>query len=342
MKTKIIKGFILLLIVFLLLFLGRWYFLFHYSQKVSFETPTPTNTATFGALRDKPILFQGFEAGNADISVNFRKSISTFGSTTHNYARESLYANKVDGAGLAYNYAPVKQQSVLQPAKPQVQEATYEKVGSLGAWTRDYDNDEKKIRSILLSNKVLIQQEENSGLKGSRYLNLALGVVPKKFDQVIEEMKKVGNLASFRVTKTDKTNEYKALMAQRAAIEKNKADLVALKNRGGKMSEMVDLQERIFQIEKTVGDLGLQIGKFEGLTSLCTIVATLTEIGPALVIWVFALPALHWAMGELFSLLIFFLFTGLAVWLLLLAFEKGKLFPQLLRSKLSVAKWEKS
>jgi hypothetical protein len=330
MKGLFVKGFVLLGFVFLILFFGRWFYLYHLSQSTSFSMPqgeypesvdaTSTNsyTATDG---------QGFvNFGVADLMEKSREGrvMGSLGVVGHNYAKEAVI----------YKSLPPQPQAMGKALKPQAQEETYEKIGSLASWTRDFESDEKKIRSTLDSNKVLIQQEQNSGLKGDRLLNLALGVVPEKFDPVIEEIRKVGNLVSFKVTKTAKTNDYKALMAQRASLEKDKADLVALKSRGGKMSELLDLQERIFKIEQSIGDLGLSIGQFEGPTSLCTVLVTLKEMGPAPAIWVFAAGAFHWTVGEFFGLLFFLLFAFLSVLVGAWAVEKTKKLPETLHAKL--------
>src|SRR5208282_3176125 len=113
------------------------------------------------------------------------------------------------------------------------------------------------------------------------------------------------------------------------SLEKDKADLMALKSQGGKMSERLQLQEKIFNIEKQISDLGLSIGQFEGTTSLCTVLVTLKEAGPAPALWAFAWSALRWVVGTFFGALFYLVFLA-AVW----AIEKTKALPDLLREKL--------
>ena len=110
---------------------------------------------------------------------------------------------------------------------------------------------------------------------------------------------------------------------------------MALKAQGGKMSERLDLQERIFAVEKQIGDLGLSIGQFEGTTSLCTVLMTLREMGPAPSFWVFAGSAFDWAKGLFWGAILYLLYLSLAMGVTVWAIEKCKLLPTLLRAKLS-------
>lgn len=321
MKKLFIQGLAVLGALFLILFLGRWLFLYHESQNQPVYVPAPGMAASDG---DNVDLGVNYSLGNVDqdaggFSSSFTRS-GSFSLASHNYAREAYLG-------------PMKKTAPLSPAlhlkilKPVAQEETYEKVGSLASWTRDFESDSKGIRATLDANKVLIQQEQNSGLKGNRLLQLALGVIPEKFDPVVESLRQAGHLVSFRVTKTSKTNDYKAQMAQRDSLEKDKADLMALKSQGGKMSERLQLQEKIFNIEKQIADLGLSIGQFEGTTSLCTVLVTLKEIGPAPALWAFAWSAFHWAVGTFFGSLFYLLFLALVVLAAVWAIEKTKACP---------------
>jgi hypothetical protein len=326
MKKLFIQGLAALGAVFLILFLGRWFFLYHESQNQPIYVPAP-GMAESGEENGAVVMSY---ASNANVDQDASFGGGSFSLASHNYAKESYL-----GVGRDVSLSPkIMQMQMKKPLKPQAQEETYEKIGSLASWTRDFEADNKSIRATLDANKVLIQQEQNSGLKGNRLLQLALGVIPEKFDTVVESLRQVGHLVSFRVTKTSKTNDYKAQMAQRDSLEKDKADLMALKAQGGKMSERLQLQEKIFGIEKQIADLGLSIGQFEGTTSLCTVLVTLKEAGPAPFLWAFVGSAFHWAVGTFFGALFYLLFLALVVLAAAWAIEKTKALPDLLREKL--------
>ncbi|OQX02066.1 MAG: hypothetical protein BWK73_44050 [Thiothrix lacustris] len=60
----------------------------------------------------------------------------------------------------------------------------------------------------------------------TRQLNIALGVVPDKFDSTVEALKQIGTLKSIQIDKNDKTNEYKKLEAQRVSLQKARDSLL--------------------------------------------------------------------------------------------------------------------
>jgi hypothetical protein len=153
----------------------------------------------------------------------------------------------------------------------------------------------------------MIQSERNEGLKGKRRLALVVGVVPERFDAFVGDLRQVGKLVSFQVTKTDKTGDHLALMAKRAVIEKKLKTLESLRRFGGKMGDLLDLQQRIFDTVTELRALGVEIGHFEGQVSLCTVVVSLEERAGAGSPVSIASVAFRWA-----------LWVYLKVWMLLL------------------------
>lgn len=82
------------------------------------------------------------------------------------------------------------------------------------------------------------------GNKGNRELHLSIGVNPKKFDSFYEALQKNGNIQATEVTKTDKTNKYKELNAQKASLEKTLVSLNELKSKGGSIENYITLRHR--------------------------------------------------------------------------------------------------
>jgi hypothetical protein len=295
MRDKWIKGLWLLAGIFTALFLGRWAVLYEESKKADIYVPPPVyQPAVITSQVEQAAPKEG--DGESETEASYTSSSIAF----HNYAKE-----------------PVLGQGAAPVGAGKAAEQTYEKVAALAARTRDFDSDEKKVQEAIQANQALVQQEENTGLKGSRLWNLTLGVVPDRFDGMVDTLKATGELASFQVTKTDKTNDHLALVAKRASLEKNMADLVALKSAGGKIADLLKLQEKIFNLEKQIGDLGIEIGQFEGATGLCTVLLTLKEIGPGPSPLALGFRALDWAAGTCLTLLTWLFFLSLA-WLFFL------------------------
>lgn len=153
----------------------------------------------------------------------------------------------------------------------------YEKVASIGATTKAFEEDEKQVRSIIEEFNALIQFEQQSGLSGNRYLHLAIGVDPNKFEDMTQSLSGIGKMISFRVDKSDKTSEYKNLQAKKASLEKNLRNLSELKTRGGNLEDLVNLETRILEIEEKIQGLGIDLGEFDEENEFCTIKYTLEE-----------------------------------------------------------------
>src|SRR5688572_12492233 len=212
-----------------------------------------------------------------------------------NYASEKLKVERESGG---------KEYSVDQK---------YEKVASLSSKTSSFDEDEKKIRDLTTRYNAIIQFEQNTGMKGDRRLNLAIGVPPEKFDIMVGEIKAIGSLLSIRIDKTDKTNEYKDLQAKRISIEKARDALLNLKGKGGSIAESINLEKEILAVESEIQSMGVRLGEYDQENEFCTVKFGLEEqksvamgrISPLQRIKV----ALEWTI-KYYTLLVVLLFTG--------------------------------
>lgn len=174
------------------------------------------------------------------------------------------------------NYASEKKMASVEGQAPAVDQK-YEKVASVASQSQSFDDDEKKLRELAINYNALIQYEQNFGLAGRRRLNLAIGVPPGHFDAMVAKVKEVGKTVSFRVDKTDKTNEYKDLNAKKVSLEKTRDALVALKSKGGRIDESINLENRILEIESELQALGVSLGEFDKENEFCTVKVTLEE-----------------------------------------------------------------
>lgn len=176
------------------------------------------------------------------------------------------------------NYAGQKGGSSALPAVDQ----RFEKIATLGMASAKFDSDEAQIRSIATEAMALVQHEQAHGLTGQRQLQLALGVHPTRFDPVIELLRKVGKQTSFHVTKVDKTNEYRTLIAQQKSIANSKDNLIQLKSlEGADLKALVALETRILDLENQIQNLGVSVGEFDSEFEFVTIKLTLIETATA-------------------------------------------------------------
>lgn len=175
------------------------------------------------------------------------------------------------------NYAGQKGASALGP---QSVDQRYEKVATLAQSSHAFEKDEGAVRDVAKAAKALIQHEQSFGLAGRRQLQLALGVPPEAFDGVIGKLREIGKPVTFQVNKTDKTNEYRALLAQQESLAKSRDNLIALKARDAELSDLIALERQILELETQIQNLGVSVGEFDSEFEFVTIKLTLSEVRP--------------------------------------------------------------
>lgn len=183
--------------------------------------------------------------------------------------------------GTRKNYATSKVGRMGQAGKaPAVEvDQKYEKIATLRAETTQFDKDEQAVRDSIKRNNALIQFEESDGLAGERTLRLSIGVPPEHFEPMLEEVRRIGRLRGIQVNKSDKTNEYKDLDAQRRSLEKTRDGLLSLKTtaQGANVADQISLANRILEIEEQIQKMGVRLGEFDQENEFVTIHLTLDE-----------------------------------------------------------------
>lgn len=243
------------------------------------------------------------------------QSLVTNNSLSNNF---TFNDNTINGFELARkNYASEKSRPMVQASA--LGEQKYEKIGSMVSRSLDFEKDEKTIRDQVLRYAALIQFEQSQGLAGARILNVGIGVVPEKFDSFIEECRKIGNLLSIRIDKADKTNEYKDLEAKRLSLTKTREALLGLKGRGGKIEELINLENRILEVEAQIQTLGVRLGEYDAENEFCTVKLTLRETLDTKGIPLFQRlkVAFEWTVPIYLTLTASLFFAGLFTWMFL-------------------------
>lgn len=222
------------------------------------------------------------------------------------------------------NYASKKYQQTHGMSAPSMDQK-YEKIADIRSFTTRFDAMEKKIRLQIKGYDGLVQFENKSGNKGERKLNLVIGIPPENFDSIYDSLTTIGTVLSKQITKTDKTNEYKELNAQKNSLEKIRTSLIDLKSKGGRIDEYMQLENRILEIEQQLQALGVSLGNFDDENEFCTVKVLLsegkeTEIGVMQRVKV----ALEWTIKTYLLLMLALTFMSLFGYLLLLSIEKIK------------------
>jgi len=234
-----------------------------------------------------------------------------------NYASSSWKRTK--------SFEKVQGEPQVASETPKTGEQKFEKIASLKAKSDRYEQDDKIIREKVKKYNALIQYEHNQGNPGDRELHLSIGVPPENFDTFLEEMKKIGKLKSMQVTKTDKTNEYRSLNAQKASLEKIRNSLIDLKNKDGKIDEFIALSNRILEIEEQLQTLGVSLGDFDSENEFCTVQFTLAEGRFIPISFMHRLKvAMEWTINYYFIFTLIVLFASGAAFFMVWIYDKIK------------------
>ncbi len=201
----------------------------------------------------------------------------------------------------------------------------YEKIAQITSQSTVFKQDENQVRRYIKSTQSLIQFEQKNGNNGNRQLTLTIGVPPNHFDQLYKNLSKIGNVQAKQITKKDKTNEYRELNAKKASLEKLRNSLVALKNKGGKIKEYIQLENRILETEEQLQNIGVNLGDFDSENEFCTVNFSISEIAIRHIgLAQRTKIALEWTAKTFFRITMSFLFVIGIVYLILKIIKKVK------------------
>lgn len=232
----------------------------------------------------------------------------------------------MEKASSVRNYASVKFKAAQQEASV---EQKYEKIASVSATTEKYDEDQQRARDAIKAHNALIQEEAVNNYSRRNVLHLTIGVPPGEFDATVADLKLIGKVQDFQITKTDKTNDFLELKAKRATLEKTRDSLIGLKAQGGKIEELVKLEQEVLSLEDKIQSFGVQLGQFDKVNEFCTVRFTLAETKAEIVRSPhlgYLVKSLQWASTVYLAWLGIACVGLIAVVLLLIIIEKSKIF----------------
>lgn len=214
------------------------------------------------------------------------------------------------------NYASEKKFKSDQTAQPIGDSQKYEKIATLTETTKEFDATRKKTSDLIAASEAQVQYEQLAGLTGRRVLHLGIGVPPPKFDDFIEEARKLARLTSLTIVKNDKTNEFRELRAKRDTLEKARKALTDLAGSGGSVDERLKVQGQLTELEQKIQDLGVSMGDFDTQNEFCTVMLALSETAtPRVTPWSKRLfTAFEWSVWRFFTLAAGYLMLWIAFW----------------------------
>jgi hypothetical protein len=205
----------------------------------------------------------------------------------------------------------------------EVLDQKYEKIASLAAKTVHYEEDESKLHKTIEECLAVVQMENRTGLEGSRRLNMVIGVKPDYFEIAVERINSVGRITSFTTTVSDKTYEYRQMVAEKDKLMRQIESYQAMKEKGGSISELLQVEDRIIGVEAQLQEQAVMLGDYSDDNALCTIKFTMYE-GNETGIWRKLWNAFSWATSAYLGFLGILLLTCVAAFVVLAVLKYGK------------------
>jgi len=265
-------------------------------------------------------MLYGYKATRYDVleshGDDFFSSISDL---RKNYASE-----KLEKVAYQQSSAPLAPQGAAGSQK-------YEKTASVRAKSSQFEKDIAAINTTTRRFNAVVQYEQNLGNQGNRESHLLIGVNPAAFDSFYQAVQQIGRITARKVTKVDKTHEYRQLNAKRTTLENTLASLNELRSKGGAIGDYITLHDKILEIQSQLQELGVELGNFNSENEFCTVRFSLYEGGEraAVSIWARLRTSLEWTI-QYYCLLMVALgaMAGVAFVVLLIA-EKLKLLEKI-------------
>lgn len=189
------------------------------------------------------------------------------------------------------------------PAGVEVLDQKYERIASISSRSARYDEDVAALDGAIEQAQAVVQQEVAQGLPGSRSLERTIGVKPQFFDQCQQAVSEIGTLLSATTQKIDKTYEYRQLLAEKSVLEKRRDSYMALRERGGDVGDLIQLEDKIIEVESQLLQQSVDLGEYSDDNALCTIHFALRE-GNAVSVSRKLWAAFTWASGLYFVILV--------------------------------------
>ena len=200
------------------------------------------------------------------------------------------------GAYQQRNFATLKMEYATDGAPVSVLDQKYERIANITSKTVNYDKDIENFDEAVSKHKAVIQTENRRGLAGNRRADFMIGVKPEYFDDMQKAVSEIGRITSSNITKTDKTYEYRQMLAEKDTLERRRESYTELRRLGGTIPELLQLEERIIEVESQIQMQQIGLGEFSDDNALCTINFTIqegSEISVPLKLW----NALKWTVS---------------------------------------------
>lgn len=188
--------------------------------------------------------------------------------------KPNVGASFFDGIdNLPKNYASVNS---LPGGEGQPAGGKFEKIAYVKSITPAIEKEEAIFLAAVSRFGCVIQYEKKSGIRYNRVSHFLVAVRPANFDSFYTVVQRLGEPAGKEMSNIDKTNEYRALLEKKSALQQTLFSLSGLKG-DGRQGFVRDLQNEIDKMEASAQKVEADLANFHSGNDFCTVRLSLYE-----------------------------------------------------------------
>ncbi len=138
----------------------------------------------------------------------------------------------------------------------------YTREARLGATTGRFDEALEAALGVIDAHNAQIRLEANEGIAPNRSFSVVVRAPVERFDDCLAALRGVGVEQTYSVTKEDKSEEARKRFAERDALRSHAESLGKLREAGGDVSDLIQLESKIRDVEQKIQALNVSLGEF--------------------------------------------------------------------------------
>jgi hypothetical protein len=220
-----------------------------------------------------------FLAGGSSIVSQLSGGLGSIGLETANYKGGISYDEYARTSVVSSEYYPYPSSDFA----PEVADRLIVKTASLSTEVKrgSFMEADSHLKSIIKSSDSYLLNENvnkyDTGLRSYYNGYYSIKVEAGKYDAVIEQLKAIGEIQSFYQDQYDVTGQHEDLKVEIEVEKQRLARYQAMYDEAAKVSDKIDLSDRIFNLERTIKYMEDSLKSTEQRVEYSTISFTITE-----------------------------------------------------------------
>ncbi len=154
------------------------------------------------------------------------------------------------------------------------------KTATLSIKTKNYEEFMANINSKLEKYEGYVEQsqEYNYDNNSNRHADMDVKIPADKLEGFIEELASIGTITSKTITSDDITDSYIDVESRIKALETEKETLLALLGKAESLSDVIELQERLSEVNSDLESMKAQKQSYDGMVAYSGVHLDISEV----------------------------------------------------------------